>query len=131
MKNIFSFALIAFGAILFFSACDNDKEDTGLPQIVIESPEEGTTFELGDTVHIEVDITHTAELHEYLVELKKASDGTVLFSEGEHSHSTEAHVHDHWVNNVSDHTDMELVVTATDHNDKTNTKKVHFHCHPN
>ncbi|MDZ4682341.1 MAG: hypothetical protein SH848_15180 [Saprospiraceae bacterium] len=44
--------------VYFFSACDNDKEDTGIPQIVIESPEEGATFDLGDTVHIKVDITH-------------------------------------------------------------------------
>ncbi|NUO02935.1 MAG: hypothetical protein HUU01_20190 [Saprospiraceae bacterium] len=130
MKNILSFALAAFAAILFFSACDNDKENP-LPEITIESPAEGTTFEFGDTVHIEVDITHTEELHEYLAELKKVSDGTVLFSTGEHSHSTEVHVHEHWVNNVTSHSDMELVVTATDHTDKTSTKKVHFHCHPN
>lgn len=129
MKNIFSFALAAFAVILFFSACDNDKENP-LPVITIESPAEGTTFEFGDTVHIELDITHTAELHEYLVELKKASDGTVLFSTGDHCDCTEAHIHEHWMNNVASHTDMELVVTATDHTDKTSTKTVHFHCHP-
>jgi len=131
MKNTFFFALAAVAVVCFFSACKDDKPTEDIPQITIESPEEGAVFAQGDTVHIEVEIEHTEELHEYLVELKNASDGTVLFSEGEHSHNMSVHVHDHWVNNVHHHTDMELVVTATDHKDKSNTKTVHFHCHPN
>ncbi len=127
MKNICAFA--AFTTILFFSACNNEKEDP-LPQIAVESPIEGATIEFGDTVHIEVNITHTEALHEYLVELKNADDDIVLFSEGEHSHDTEAHVHNHWVNNVATHTDMELNVTAIDHANRTSTRTVHFHCHP-
>ncbi len=133
---ILSIALLSASAI--FTSCKKDEEQeeptpTPTPQavITINEPLANAMFNLNEEVHIDVDITASFEMHGYIVELINETSGEVVWSADAHDHATSFHVHDHWVNNVTDHSDMKLKVTAElDHDGNISTKEVHFHCHP-
>lgn len=134
MKNLKFLFPILFITSLFI-ACDNDKdEDQKLDaSITIESPTTGQVFEKGDTIHIEADIEAAQELHGWEIVIRKKADNSVVYSEDRHTHGEALHIHEHWVNNVTAHTDLILEVTAAlDHSGKNlKTETVSFHCHPN
>ncbi|HMN90220.1 MAG TPA: hypothetical protein PKD70_12540 [Saprospiraceae bacterium] len=134
MKNLATFTMIVFPAMLLFTACEKDQlDDTSAVNIEITSPRAGQAFSLGDTVRIEANISAAKELHGWEVVIRKKADNSVVFSRDRHTHGTSLKVNQTWVNNVSRHSDMILEVTAAlDHsgsNKKTET--VSFHCHPN
>ncbi len=133
--NTLKFVIIISVTIsLFAAACSKSDEEQELDAtITIESPKLGQVFEKGDTVHIEADIKATQELHGWEIVIRKKADNSVVYSEDKHTHGEELHIHEHWVNNVTAHTDMILEVTAAlDHTGKNlKTGTVSFHCHPN
>lgn len=109
-----------------------EEEETDDIDFTISDPVAGTTFGLGDTVHINTMITTTGEVHGYEVYLRNTSNNNeVVFESKEHAHDSPVHIHEMWVNDVSSHSDMELeIVLITDHDGATETQKVSFHCHP-
>ncbi len=134
MKNLATFIMIAFSAILLFTACEKDQlDDIAALTIEISSPRSGQTFSLGDTVRIEANISATKELHGWKVVIRKKADNSVVFSRDRHTHGTSLKVNQTWVNNVNQHSDMILEVTAAlDHSGSNlKTETVSFHCHPN
>jgi hypothetical protein len=139
MKNqVFSFAvLLGLGTIFTLTSCKKDEEEatvvtpTPTALITINEIEEGHTYEMDDTVHIDIDITADFEMHGYDAWLINETAGDTVWSADLHDHGTSFHIHDHWVNNVADHSDMKLKVSAEiDHDGNTTVKEVHFHCHP-
>ncbi len=101
-------------------------------EFMITNPAAGSTFSMGDTVHIDAMITSSGEVHGYEVYLRNTShNDEVVFQLEEHAHESPIHIHDMWVNNVMHHSDMELeIVLLVTHEGETESEKVSFHCHP-
>lgn len=134
-KSAFYTFSVALSGTLLVSCTDvvEPSENAPAPRAVItvSSPSEGDMFMLGDTVHIHGDIEYTPGLHGYAIELTNISADSVVFSMDEHAHDPMLHFDEMWVNNVTDHSDMRLVVSAAiDHDGTLVHDTVHFHCHP-
>jgi hypothetical protein len=142
MNTRFSFFSLVLFVALALTACEKDEEvTTPAPQpepervvtITVDSPLENAMYSLGQEVHINVDIEANFELHGYAIRLVNTSnDNEVILEAGEHDHGTAFHYHEHWTNNVTMHSDLELqieVARSHDHDD-VEVKTVHFHCHP-
>ncbi|MEZ4720400.1 MAG: hypothetical protein R2813_00820 [Flavobacteriales bacterium] len=101
-------------------------------KFTISSPEEHSTFNLGETVHISATYETTEEVHGYSIKIINNSDNDdVVFSKEEHAHESPVHIHEEWVNNVTIHSDMTLEISiTTDHDGGTETKSIGFHCMP-
>jgi len=130
-------AVLLLSSILLFSlvmmnACKKDDHDHGNEAtITISSPTEGQQFHNGETVTIKATLTGTESLHGWKIEIRKKSDGTVLFSEDEHDHATTFTLEKTWTNNLTEHTDLILEVFAQlDHDGLATSKTVNFHAHP-
>jgi hypothetical protein len=95
-------------------------------------PEAGKMYGKGDTVFINGMVSFENGLHGYEVSLVNTShNDTVVFNKHEHAHGNSFHIHEHWVNSVMHHSDMELrIEVQTDHTDKAESKTIKFHCHP-
>lgn len=136
MKLIFQsklFALMAIIFIVFAGSCKNDDDPiVSTADIVVSTPAEGSMFEQGETIHITGTITTEGELHGYEIYIRNISDNSVAFSFEEHAHGKSLTFDEQWVNNVTDHSDMELEVIAilSHEGDISVSKKVNFHCHP-
>jgi hypothetical protein len=141
MKKQSFFALLAFtaGLTLSLSSCkkeeSEEEENTPTPTVTatisIEEPTLGATYEIGDTVHVHADITCPTEMHGYSAHIENVDTGAAVWTVSEHVHGTSFHVEGFWVNNVTSHSDMKLVIEAEiDHDGTTTTKEVSFHCHP-
>lgn len=128
MKRI-TYIIAMLTTLIALQACRHDHNES-LPVITINHPVVNATYALNDTVWIEGNITHVAELHEFVVELKDITRDTVVFTTSTHTHVTSAEIKEQWINNVTQHTDMLLTITADDHDGNTTTKTVNFHCHP-
>ncbi len=134
-KNI---SIIAIVTLLTFSinACKDDEETvTPEPTAVtfdISDPVAGTMYGKGDTVFINGMISYDVEMHGYEINIINTSNNdTVVFNKHAHSDSKMFHIHEHWVNNVSGHSNMTLSIEAlTDHSGASQTKEISFHCHP-
>lgn len=124
-------ALIATMAVFSMSACKKNKETPKSVEITITSPTAGSMFHLGDTVEIHAHVKANFELHGWEVVIKKVANGQVVFMAEDHVHAEEFHIDTFWINNVTEHSDMELHVSALiDHDGNKETKVVAFHCHP-
>lgn len=122
------------GSLFLLGACSKEETTPKLEATIhITSPSPGQVFEKGDTIHIEADIEAKQELHGWELVIRKKADNSVVYTTDKHTHGTTLHIHDHWVNDVTQHSDMVLEITAAlDHSgDNLKTEKVDFHCHPN
>ncbi len=130
-------ALLSISTITFHS-CKEDKEpivDPPAPTVQFDftSPEDNKMYSKGDTVFIDGMMTFENGLHGYeLSIINKSHNDTMVFNKHEHSHGNSVHVHEYWVNSVTHHSDMELMIEAhKDHSgDTKETKTIKFHCHP-
>jgi len=130
--------LIGFTTML--ASCKKDKEDPKSPggttppltaTITISSPAEGAMLDHGQELHIHATVTAGFEMHGYTLQIRRAADNEVVWTHHSHSHATSYTIHEHWTNNVDDHTNMILRVTAElDHSGTVSFKEVGFHCHP-
>ncbi len=129
MKKHIIPTLLIFGSL--FTACKKDHDHADEAEITIFSPSAGQTFNLGDTVFIKAKIEAESALHGWKVEIKKQSDQSVIFSADKHSHAATYNIDEYWVNGLTEHTNLDVVVTADiDHGGKTVSKSVSIHCHP-
>ena len=132
MKKFNMYAgIVLVGSVLLVSACKKEEEHAHEADIQISAPVAGHTYEHGDTVFINAVITNTDAMHGWDVYLRKTADQAEVFTADAHDHAATYTISQYWVNNVTDHTEMELEVKATiDHDGNTQSKKVTFHCHP-
>ena len=77
-------------------------------------------------------ISADTEMHGYELSITNTSNGNQqVYHKHAHEDASMYHIHDHWINDVSGHSDMVLTIKAT--MDHEGTEKVHtvmFHCHP-
>lgn len=110
---------------------DNNSSGTSPIDIVINTPITGSVYHLSDTVFVNAKISDAANVHEFLVKIKNNTINEVALSWTEHIHSDASIVLDtFWINDVGHHSDMELTVSASDHEGNYSEKNVSFHCHP-
>lgn len=135
MKN-FHFPLLPLvallGLLLSAAACHkHDNSDEGDVRIEISSPREGQQFHHDEEVPIRATLTSTAILHGWAVEIRKKTDGTVLFTDNAHDHKKTFSIERSWKNNLTAHTDLVLEVFAQiDHDGKKTSRSLTFHAHP-
>lgn len=136
MKNIKHslFIIMLLSATLAVFSCKNDKEETEAKNhatITIHSPSAGAVFAKGDTIEIDADAVGELDLHGWQVQIKKKASGEVVFDDDAHKHGETLHVEKQWINNVTEHTDMQLIFSvALDHEGHLESDTVNFHCHP-
>lgn len=131
IRNISLMLLAGFASVLFVSACKDEAAIT-TADIAISSPLAEATIENGEEVHMIGTIKTEGELHGYEIHLYNKTAGTEVFTLDEHVHGQTLAFDEHWINNVVEHSEMEMeIVAVLNHEgDITVSKKVNFHCHP-
>lgn len=139
MKHFFKSALAISLVVITISACKKEKEEEQVAEetppvaatITIEEPMTGSTVEPTDTVWIHFGIARSEEMHGYEALLINLTTNDTVWDAHVHDHGTFFHVEDFWVNNVTEHSDMQFkVIAILDHEENTTVKTVDFHCHP-
>ncbi len=134
MNTLKFFAMILLAISLITTACMNTDEAKNLDATIsITSPTPGQVFEKGDTILIKANIEAPQELHGWQVIIRKAADNSVVYENDRHEHGEALFINEKWINNVTQHADMILEVTAalSHSGDDLKTETVKFHCHPN
>lgn len=133
MKRIFQLSILAVSALGLISCEREVIQDDPAPTVSFNmmAPLNMSTYHLGDTVHIHGDIQYQPGLHGYALEIYNTSADTVVFTSEEHAHGTSINIHEMWVNDVTQHSDMRLIISAEiSHDGMTVSDTIHFHCHP-
>ncbi len=129
--SIFSYGFLGICLMMNGSCHKHDSVGEGDVTIEIISPREGQQFHSGEQVPIRANITSSATLHGWAIEIRKKSDGQVLFVEDAHDHKKSFTLEKSWKNTMTEHTDLILEVFAQiDHDGKKTSRRVTFHAHP-
>ncbi|MGV3597834.1 MAG: hypothetical protein ACO1PI_08175 [Bacteroidota bacterium] len=131
-------AALAATLTFFITSC-NKKEQNPSPSdypaqkavFDIQSPKEGTVFNIGDTVWLKGTVTTQDDLHGYDVKITNTTAQSVVFFGGDHLHGNTIVLNSFWVNNVKTSSEMvfELAI-AKNHSGDIERQLVNFHCHP-
>ena len=127
VKYLFYGSIIAL--LVSVSACKNDKAITPTPTITIDikSPMGAGSYQHGDTVKIDVEVTSDVDLHGYEWTIKTKPGGVELASSDEHVHGKTFTINDVYINNVTSTTEVELeIVAEVDHEGNERQKTVSF-----
>ena len=129
---IIAFLLIA--TLFVFNACENEDEHHDLSasdiSLVINSPTDAQEFEADDTIFINATIDAPSEMHGYEVHLKRLADTVEVLTKVVDLHTNHFAIKENYINPGLIHSDMELEIFAKiEHNGKSISKKVQFHCH--
>lgn len=131
MKKYLFLLAVVVPALLSLNACKKEEDHGNEATIDILSPQEGQMFHQGEAVPIKAKLTGKETLHGWEIEIRKKSDGTVLFQKSAHVHDLTLTVDESWTNDVTEHTDLVLEVFAQlDHDGTKTSKSVNFHAHP-
>jgi len=140
-NNSFFSALFLFGAAaIFISSCkkedDHHHDDPTVEKnvtITVNNALEGLQFNLNQEIHFDITVTGNFEMHGWEIKLVNLSNNNaVVFEANAHDHGTSYSIDEHWTNNVTMMSDMELqikVAKGHEESDGYATKNVHFHCH--
>jgi hypothetical protein len=120
---LFSFLTIIASTVV---SCRKDDETHGQTTVAILSPAAGIALNEQDTVWIKAELSSEDNLHEFSVSVKNLSDGTNAYTYNGHSHDKQASVNVYYLPSVDADSDMELTVTAMDHNGNKVSKTVVF-----
>ena len=128
MENRLSFLI---PLLFLLAACTKESVPANEVAFVIGSPLEGQMFHQGETVPIKATLTGKESLHGWAIEIRKKSDGVVLYEKSLHTHGLSLSIDESWTNNLTEHTDLVLEVFAQlDHDGNKTSKTVNFHAHP-
>jgi|GEM_PF-665582 len=141
-KSFFQYALFIGALATAFSSCkkeeddDHQHDDNTTPKtvtITVNEPLENAQFNLGQELSFDISVSANFEMHGWEIKLINLSDNNALVFEADlHDHGTSYTIHEHWTNNVTMMSDMELqikVAKGHEESDGYETKNVHFHCH--
>jgi hypothetical protein len=128
MKNLkFVFISLTFGLI----SCHKHNNATNATINFIE-PTAGDTLQFGEELHIEGTIQGDGELHGYSLSLINSTTGQTLLSNSTHDHAETFSFHEHWNNNVTDTSNVKIVVAVDlDHDGEKTSKEINVVCLPN
>ena len=130
MKTKINYFLLS-GALFFgLTACHKHEDVTAT--INLMEPMENDTLAFGTELHMHGTIVGTGELHGYSLSLKNVSTNAILFSASNTAHQETYAFDEHWVNNVTDTTLVQVSVDVEIDHDGTKTSKlVNLVCLPN
>jgi hypothetical protein len=135
-STINSLLLTAFITILI-SSCKKEEDKTTTiatgsanPVVKIKQPSFGSEVHHDDSLSIEVSISHTEELHDYLATIKYGDKDSVLWKYAGHSHDKSFTYKTKWKNNVTRHVDsMVFKFEIEDHEGRKGSAERKFHAH--
>jgi hypothetical protein len=122
MKNIH---LIFLGLVLTFSifSCHKHEDEATTANITLMEPGDNDTIAFGSEIHVEGTISSNGELHGYTLEIVNSGDNSIVFSKSSSTHASSYAFHEHWMNNVSDTTNMRITIDAMLNHDGLKTSK--------
>ena len=126
MKNKFLFTLFLFVILNSCKKEETDPQQTSPPTITINDPME-LSYNLGDTVSINVIVTDEQEMHdaEWFLILNPQND--TLWSQRKHSHATEIIFNTYYViGTFLDQQNVDFIVKAENAFGEKNTKTRNF-----
>lgn len=135
MKNLKLLFLIALMTVFTFlgGACTHEEAEAAIENhatVTINSPGNDGIFKEGETILINVDAVGEYPLHGWKLKIVNKIKNTTVFEEEQHAHGTEIHLETKWVVKITEHTDMQLQVSAVlDHDGNLETKTANFHCY--
>jgi hypothetical protein len=128
MKTTLS-VIICLAVILF--SCKKHNGATSAIITFIE-PTEGDILQFGEELHIEGTIQGDGELHGYSLSLINSTTGQTLLSNSTHDHAETFSFHEHWSNNLTDTSNVKIIVVADlDHDGGKTSKEINVVCLPN
>ncbi len=113
-------------------SCTKDEPEPETPKVTftVNSPFEGQEFQHNDTVKITGTIEYASGLHGYEVTIRNKADNSVQFDADQHIHGSKIEFNEFWVNNATQHSEMELEIAGIlDHDGNKASKKINIHCH--
>jgi hypothetical protein len=129
MKAKINYFILSGALFIGLTACHKHEDVTAT--INLMEPMENDTLAFGTELHMHGTIVGTGELHGYSLSLKNVSTNAILFSASNTAHQETYAFDEHWVNNVTDTTVVQVSVDVTlDHNGNKGNKKVNLICLP-
>ena len=129
MKSKINYFILFSVLFIGLTACHKHEDVTAT--INLMEPMENDTLAFGTELHMHGTIVGTGELHGYSLSLKNVSTNAILFSASNTAHQETYAFDEHWVNNVTDTTVVQVSVDVTlDHNGNKGNKKVNLICLP-
>ena len=102
MKTKINYFLLSGALFIGLTACHKHEDVTAT--INLMEPMENDTLAFGTELHMHGTIVGTGELHGYSLSLKNVSTNAILFSASNTAHQETYAFDEHWVNNVTDTT---------------------------
>jgi hypothetical protein len=121
MKKFIFSVLTLSATVLLITACK--KEETPTATITFNEPVANDTILNGDSLHVEGTITGTGELHGYTLSITNKTSGAVLYTGTASNHSDSYAFHEHWLNNVTSTSNIEVKVEVELDHDGNKTSK--------
>ena len=121
MKNMIFITMALSMVILSVSSCK--KEETPTATITFNEPLANDSIANGDSLHVEGTITGTGELHGYTLSITNKTSGAILYTGSASNHSDSYAFHEHWLNNVSSTSNIEVKVEVELNHDGNKTVK--------
>jgi len=130
MKSKINYFLLFSVLFIGLTACHKDENVTAT--INLMEPMENDTIPFGTELHMHGTIVGTGELHGYTLSLKNVSTNAILYSASNTTHQENYAFDEHWVNNVTDTTLVQVSVDVeVDHDGTKTSKLVNLVCLPN
>ena len=118
-----------FAVIVTLNSCH--KNEASKADITIYEPTANDTVAFNDSVHFEGSILGDGELHGYTLSYTNSTTGASLFSVTAETHATSYAFHEHWLNNLTDTTVVNVKVEVEiNHDGDIVSKEVNFVCLP-
>lgn len=124
MKNYFAVTVVIFVLI----SCHRHEENSAT--ITISSPDPALYFVGGDTVFIQGSVVAKSEMHGLTIQLLNDANDSVMYTYSNQEHLSSYNFNQFYVNEVANHTDVRLEVTAEldhDGNEAKKTMLLHFY----
>jgi hypothetical protein len=128
MKNL-KFVFISLTVLLI--SCHKHNNATTATINFLE-PTAGDTLQFGEELHAEGTIKCDGELHGYSLNIINQTTSATLLSKSASDHAETYSFHEHWINNVTDTTNVKILVEVEINHDGVKTsKEINVVCLPN
>jgi hypothetical protein len=129
MKSKINYFLLFSVLFIGLTACHKDENVTAT--INLMEPIENDTIPFGTELHMHGTIVGTGELHGYSLTLKNLTNDSIVYSADNTTHQETYAFDEHWVNNVTDTSLIQVsVVVEVDHDGNKENKTVNLVCLP-
>lgn len=117
--------------VVSISACKRDVAPASDATITFIEPAVGDTIALGEELHAEGMVEGNGEMHGYQLIFTNQTNQTTVLNLSSDTHAETYSFHEHWVNNVSDTSIIDVkIIVELDHDGNTKEKAVQIVCLP-